>query len=76
VSTWDRTNRLELELIQAKRIHHDNMIELARVMGERDRARGLAASLEAENAELIKHVEDLTGTLDSLVMVPVRGEAT
>jgi len=52
------------------------MIEIARLMGERDRARDLAAALEGENAELINHIEDLTLTLDGLVMIPVRGEAT
>ena len=76
MSDWSRVNRLELELQQAKRIHHDNMIEIARLMGERDRARDLAAALEGENAELINHIEDLTLTLDGLVMIPVRGEAT
>jgi hypothetical protein len=76
VSTWDRTNRLELELLQAKRVYQDNMVEYARVLTERDRARATAAMLEAECAELVRHVEHLTATLDDIVMVPVIGPAS
>jgi hypothetical protein len=76
VTTWDRTNRLELELLQAKQSHHADLIEYARVLTERDRARATACMLEAENAELIKQVEDLTATLDDIVMVPIIGPAS
>jgi Lon protease-like protein len=80
VSTWDRTNRLELELMQRDQqlrdARNNDLIMMAGIMAERDRARATACALEAECAELVRHVEHLTATLDDIVMVPVIGDAS
>jgi hypothetical protein len=45
VSTWDRTNRLERELLEAKRL-------IETLTAQRDLARSVAMRLEEENAQL------------------------
>jgi hypothetical protein len=73
VTTWDRTNRIEMDLALARgRVAklEDELIamglDLARVTSERDLARRVAMRLEEENHLL---------AMDT-VLVPVWGEAT
>ena len=66
MSTWERTNRLERELLEAKRV-------IERLTAERDLARSVACKLEAECHDLAMELE--TAPMD-VVMVPMRGEAT
>jgi len=66
MSTWDRTNRLELDLRIAQR-------RIEQLTEERDLARRVAMKLEQECHELALELE--SAPLD-VVMVPMRGEAT
>ena len=66
MSSWDRIQRTELELLQKNAIIGDLQLRLAVALQQRDTARRIAVDLENENAALQAGV----------VMVPVLGDAT
>ena len=66
MSGWDRTNRLELELLQAHRAHLEDIISIGALIRERDQARDLAVRLEQE----------LAAVTSTVALVPMRGDAS
>ena len=66
MSTWDRIQRTELEMMQKDAIIGDLRLRLAVALQQRDTARRIAVDLEQENAAL----------RDGVVLVPVLGDAT
>ena len=66
MSSWDRIQRTELELLQKNAIIGDLQLRLAVALQQRDTARRIVVDLENENAALLAGV----------VMVPVLGDAT
>ena len=66
MSSWDRIQRTELELLQKNAIIGDLQLRLAVALQQRDTARRIVVDLENENAAL----------RDGVVMVPVLGDAT